>query len=210
MKHIILTLLILSTAYVCLAQTDVGVLYGVRSDISNLLYTENGNALFIQSSTLPVGRRMSLTRGIFVQKKMRYLFSRSEMTYSQNEQRYRLTPLPAYDLPFESISNKYKQIDLALMAGITKYNTRFGVGTVAHVFMRTETDLDRIAAHTRSLGGTSIGFLSSVGIDSGKVHLDMRYENIFRTVGDHIYSGDHMKSIRNKAHTIHMVIAVTI
>lgn len=148
--------------------------------------------------------------GVFGQQKFGYLYGRAELSYTAFTQEYKVRSFVQFGQGPRAVYEDFQMIDFQLMAGLTHNNFRLGVGPVAHILVGHETGLDFISGYNDNLRGLTYGFTTAVGLDAGRFHLDIRYENNFRTVGDHIYYGTRNAGFRNKPHVVNFTLGISI
>lgn len=148
--------------------------------------------------------------GIFGQEKFGFLFARGELAYTNFTQEYRVRSFVQFGQAPRAAFENFQFIDFQLLAGLTHNNFRLGVGPVAHILVGHSTELDFISGYNDNLRAMTYGFTTSVGLDAGRFHLDVRYENNFRTVGDHINYGTRNAGFRNKPHVVNFTLGISI
>ena len=148
--------------------------------------------------------------GVFGQDKFGYLYARGELSYTSFTQEYNVRSFVQFGQAPRDIYESFDFIDFQLMGGLTQNNFRLGVGPVAHILVGHETGLDFISGYNDSLRGITFGFTTAVGLDAGRFHLDVRYENNFRTVGQHINYGTRNSGFRNKPHVVNLTLGISI
>ncbi|MEM9545311.1 MAG: hypothetical protein AAGA77_05025 [Bacteroidota bacterium] len=148
--------------------------------------------------------------GVFGQEKFGYLFARAELAYTNFTQEYDVTSHIQFGQGPRTAFEKFEFIDFQLLAGLTHNNIRIGVGPVAHILAGHRTELDFISGYNDNLRSITYGFTTSVGLDAGRFHLDVRYENNFRTVGDHINYGTRNARFQNKPHVVNFTLGISI
>lgn len=148
--------------------------------------------------------------GVFGQEKFGFLYGRAELAYTNFTQEYRVRSFVQFGQGPRTAYENFQMIDFQLMAGLTHNNFRLGVGPVAHVLIGHSTELDFISGYNENLRGLTYGFTTAVGLDAGRFHLDIRYENNFRTVGDHINYGTRNARFKNKPHVVNFTLGISI
>ena len=148
--------------------------------------------------------------GIFGQEKFGYLYGRAELAYTTFTQEYNVRSFVQFGQAPRNVFERFQMVDFQLMAGLTENNFRVGVGPVAHILVGHSTELDFVSGYNENLRGITYGFTTAVGLDAGHFHLDIRYENNFRTVGDHINYGTRNAGFKNKPHVVNITIGVSI
>lgn len=189
--------------------------FGVKTSIGVTLAPDDKTFVgeifdYINHEVTYKGSNIVKSYGIFGQEKFGYLFGRAELSYTNFTQEYNLRSFVQFGQGPRTIYEKFEFIDFQLMAGLTKENFRFGVGPVAHILVGHNTGLDVISGYNENLRGLTYGFTASVGVDAGRFLLDLRYENNFRTVGEHIYYGTRNARFKSKPHVVNLTLGISI
>lgn len=148
--------------------------------------------------------------GVFYQQKFGWLYLRSELGFTQYQQRYQVRSFVQVANPQQFATDKFQFIDFEVMAGLTKDNFRFGAGPVAHILAGSSTDLGFISGFESKTRPVTYGFLTGIGYDAGHLHLDVKYEIGFRNVGDHLYYVNRMARSTQQAHILSFTVGVTL
>jgi len=156
------------------------------------------------------GSNLVKTFGVFGQEKFGYLYARGELAYTTFTQEYNVRSFVQFGQGPRTVYENFQFIDFQLMGGLTHNNIRLGVGPVAHILAGHSTELDFISGYRENIRGITYGFTTAIGLDAGRFHLDVRYENNFRTVGDHIYYGTRNARFLNKPHVVNFTLGISI
>ena len=212
MKNSILTLfLILGIGSAIHAQRDFGIKTSIGVSLAPDETTYAGEVFdYINHEINYKGTNIIKSVGIFGQEKFGFLYGRAELAYTTFTQEYNVRSFVQFGQIPRTAYEKFQFVDFQLMAGITQNNVRLGVGPVAHILVGHDTELDFISGYNENLRGITYGFTTAVGIDAGRFSLDVRYENNFRTVGDHINYGTRNARFKNKPHVVNITIGVSI
>lgn len=136
--------------------------------------------------------------GVFTQSNMGFLFFQSEALYSQHSTQFQVESYINDDIDGQVLSEEYKNLDLNIVAGVNKKNWRFGLGPKFHINLDVTSNLDQLAFYTEKRKSITQGFQGLVGYNFGRLHIDVRYERDFSTVGNHIYFDDEKAAFTNK------------
>lgn len=156
------------------------------------------------------GSNLVKSYGVFGQEKFGFLYARAELAFTHFTQEYNVRSFVQFGQAPQNVYENFQFIDFQLMGGITHENLRLGVGPVAHILAGHSTELDFISGYSDNLRGVTYGFTTAIGLDAGRFHLDLRYENNFRTVGDHINYGTRNSGFDNKPHVVNFTIGISI
>ncbi len=189
--------------------------FGIKSSVGVTLApnekTFAGEAFdYINHEVTYKGSNLVKSIGVFGQERFGYLYGRAELSYTSFTQEYNVRSFVQFGQAPRNVFEKFEFIDFQLMAGLTHRNLRLGVGPVAHILAGHSTELDFISGYSDNLRKITYGFTTAVGLDAGRFHLDLRYENNFRTVGDHINYGTRNSGFKNKPHVVNFTIGISI
>jgi len=194
---------------------DAQRVFGIKSSVGVTLApderTFSGEIFdYINHEVTYKGSNLVKSLGIFGQEKFGYLFARAELSYTDFTQEYNVRSFVQFGQGPRTAYEKFQFIDFQLLGGLTHNNFRLGVGPVAHILAGHETELDFISGYSDNLRSITYGFTTTVGLDAGRFHLDLRYENNFRTVGDHINYGTRNSRFKNKPHVVNFTLGISI
>jgi len=156
------------------------------------------------------GSNLVKSIGVFGQEKFGYLYARAELSYTNFTQEYNVRSFVQFGQAPRNVYESFDFIDFQLMGGLTHKNLRFGVGPVAHILAGHDTELDFISGYSDNHRSITYGFTTAIGLDAGRFHLDLRYENNFRTVGEHINYGTRNSGFKNKPHVVNFTLGISI
>jgi hypothetical protein len=212
MKNSILTLFILLGIGTAVnAQRDFGFKTSIGVSLAPDETTYAGEVFdYINHEIKYKGTNIIKSVGVFGQEKFGYLYGRAELAYTTFTQEYNVRSFVQFGQIPRNVFEKFQFVDFQLMAGISQNNIRLGVGPVAHILVGHDTGLDFVSGYNDNLRGITYGFTTAVGLDAGRFHLDLRYENNFRTVGDHINYGTRNARFKNKPHTVNITLGISI
>ena len=189
--------------------------FGAKISVGKMMASEEttyvGNPFdFINHEVNYEGSNAVKNIGLFYQQKFGYLFLRSELGFTQYQQRYQVRSFVQVADPQQYATDKFQFVDFQVMAGLNADNFRFGAGPVAHIMAGNSTDLGFISGFESKTRPVTYGFVTGVGYDAGHLHLDVRYEIGFRNVGDHLYYVNRMARSTQKAHILSFTVGVSI
>ena len=193
------------------AQTNLGVVTSLGYSLASEEVSFSADEFsFINHEVTYEKSNLVQSYGIFAQQKIGFLFARTELAYTRFKQEYTIKSYETFgQLPVTRYET-FEFIDFRVMAGLNRNNARLGVGPVAHILVGNDDNLDFITNYNERHRGLTFGFLFTAGIDAGRLHIDLRFENNFRTVGDHIYFGARSAEFKNKPNVVQLVVAVSI
>lgn len=208
-------ILIVFAAILCFATTQAQTAFGLKSSVGVTLApqesTYSGEIFdYINHEVTYKGSNIVKSIGVFGQKKFGYLYGRAELSYTNYKQEYDVRSFVQFGQGSQKLFEKFDFVDFQLMAGITHNNIRIGVGPVAHILVANEPVLDFISGAQFKTRTLTYGFTTAVGLDAGRFHIDIRYENNFRTVGDHIFYGERDADFKAKPHVVNLTLGISI
>jgi hypothetical protein len=211
MKKIFLALaVIFSFSLVSNAQVALGVKTSVGVSLAPNETTYSGQVFdYINHEVTYKGSNIVKSIGVFGQQKFGYLFGRAELSYTTFTQEYDVRSFVQFGQGTQNVFERYDFIDFQLLAGLTHENLRFGVGPVAHILVGYSPALDFISGYSDNNRAITYGFTTSVGVDAGMFSIDVRYENNFRTIGQHISYGDRNSGFESKPHVVNITLGVS-
>ncbi|MDF1696471.1 MAG: hypothetical protein P1U56_11585 [Saprospiraceae bacterium] len=200
---------------ICLGAGINAQVFGVKTSIGvSLAQNETtfaGEAFdYINHEIRYQGTNIVKSIGVFGQEKFGYLYGRAELSYTNFKQEYRVRSFVQFGQGPRTVFEEFQFIDFQLMAGLTHNNFRFGVGPVAHILVGNETGLDFISGYNENHRSLTYGLTTAVGLDAGRFFLDVRYENNFRTLGEHINYGTRNSGFDNKPHIVNLTLGISI
>lgn len=133
--------------------------------------------------------------GIFAQKHAGFLYYQSSLSYTYFKSNYDVKSYDNRNFNPE-MSEKFHYIDFNVSGGLLINNFRLGVGPVVHFLGGYASDLEVIPEYNNRIKKVTFGFTSGVGYNFGNIFVDLKYENSFRSIGDHIYYGPRKSSFK--------------
>jgi len=135
------------------------------------------------------------TAGLYAHKKAGYLFYQGNLSLTTYGVNYNVKSYDNRKFPSE-MSERFYYTDLHLMGGLMIEKVRIGVGPMIHILLHDESELEIIPEYSNRIKSHTFGFVIGAGYNVKNVFLDLKFENSFRTVGDHIYYGDIKSSFK--------------
>ncbi|MFT4534226.1 MAG: hypothetical protein ACI9P5_001584 [Saprospiraceae bacterium] len=212
MKKILFTF----TAIFCFALvSNAQIALGVKTSLGVTLApnetTYSGEVFdYINHEITYKGSNIVKSYGLFAQQKFGFLYGRAELSYSNYAQEYKVRSFVQFGQGSKTVYEKYDFIDFQLMAGVTHENIRLGVGPVAHILAGYTPALDFISGYSDNNRAITYGFTTALGLDAGRFHIDVRYENNFKTVGQHINYGTRDADFQAKPHVVNLTLGISI
>lgn len=189
------------------AQTKFGVKtsFGLIPHRSESVYASNASDYVTHQITFDAASPV-YSGGFFVKKVMGWTYFQMDAMYSSYGLDYQLSQFGNRAINNKIVTEKFKNIDLVINAGITSDNLRLGFGPVFHIVADHDSAFDEIPNYNERLGSVTYGFSGAVGYDLGNLSFDVRYENALTTIGDHIYFGEARSKFSTGANQITLSI----
>jgi len=145
--------------------------------------------------------------GLFTQSKMGYLFFQSELLYNSYTTSYNVRSL-IDDSNNPDLVETNKNVNLNLIAGITKKNIRLGVGPVFSYSIDFDSPLAAYNFYLEKDRRLKNGFQGILGYNFGMFHVDLNYITQFNKVGDHISYGSDEDAFDSKVSSLGVSVGV--
>lgn len=154
-----------------------------------------------------------LSLGVFSQHDFGWLWLQNEILYTSFSQDFTIKSYIESDelINFDTQVEKNKYLDISIMSGLRFEKFRYGVGPVFHLFGDVESDLTSYDFYRQDIRRVTAGFQAGIGYDFKHVHIDFKYESVFRAAGDHIEFNDgRIVKFRQKPQVISLGIGFSI
>ncbi len=135
----------------------------------NFIETQNGQAL-----------------GLFYNKQFDFLFFQIDILYNRYQSIYKIDFLQESGVGPEFATEKFRNIDLALVAGYRFKNFDISIGPVMHRKMDFESQLSKFSFFTDRSKTLNMGFQFGLGYTWGPLRIETRIEDMFAKPGSHI------------------------
>ncbi len=135
------------------------------------------------------------TFGMYAHKKAGYLFYQGNLSFTTYGVNYTVKSYDNRKFP-PNMSERFYYTDMHLMGGLMIEKVRIGVGPMIHILLHDESELEIIPEYNNRIKSHTFGFVIGAGYQVKNIYLDLKFENSFRTVGDHIYYGDIKSSFK--------------
>ena len=84
------------------------------------------------------------------------------------------------------IEKANQNLDIPVMLGLKLGAFRIQGGPVAHMFLNSKSELDDIEGFDLNFDEWTYGYQAGLGLDLGKLMIDVKYEGNFNKLGDQI------------------------
>ncbi|MBK9257777.1 MAG: hypothetical protein IPM42_20150 [Saprospiraceae bacterium] len=154
--------------------------------------------------------RLMHSYGLFAQKKAGYLFGQADLLYSNYGMSFDVLSFSSDEIPGRIMSENFHYADLQILGGLTGNGFRIGVGPVVHILAGHNTELDQLEQYVEKLRKVSFGFSGMIGYEVGAFTFDLKYENAFRTLGDHVWYGNRKSRFIQTPNSLTLSVAVAL
>ncbi len=213
MKQLIGSLILFFVLGTSFAQSSFGVKLNYSSDISSageLSYI--GANQDVPSYQLEfVNSKPSFSAGLYHQYRAGYLYSQSELLVRKSTLEFQSTSFND-DINANGLFEENSTfIDIPVMGGVYVKGFTLGVGPIFHFLVNHESQLEDLSYYNKSNRTLSSGFQAMIGFDLKNLHFDIRYENTFNTVGQHItYANNKASGFKTNPNVLTLGVAYTL
>ena len=124
--------------------------------------------------------------GVFMRLKFGHFYIQPEGLFSSSSSTFNVNSLNIRNV-VDSIRNvKLQNLDIPVMLGFKFGTLRLNAGPVGHLFLASSDDLVNLNSYSAQFSKLKWGYQAGIGLDFGKVGLDLRYEGNFSQYGDQI------------------------
>lgn len=148
--------------------------------------------------------------GLFAQKKIGYLWVEGDLMYSTYGNEFEVKSYLTAEIPVDYYEERFHYIDFQVLGGIHANNFRVGVGPVIHMLVSHKNGLVLPDVYNARPRGLSYGFSGNIGYDWDRLKFDVKFENAFRSVGDHIYYGERQSKFKGTPDMITFSVGISI
>jgi hypothetical protein len=128
--------------------------------------------------------------GLWMRVRWDNFFIQPEVLFNSNKVTYRLRDLRTQVVLRDSIAETFQRLDIPIMFGTRLSALRISAGPVAHYNLKTTSELTAVRSDYKAkLNQLTWGYQAGLGLDFGRLGIDIRYEGNFSNFGDHITVG---------------------
>ena len=162
--------------------------FGLRGGISSMDIEPNQLLISdrdgLDEFTLAVqDAKFGIHAGIFAKIPVGPIFIQPEILFNSNKVTF------TQDNVDGILTEKYQYLDIPVMAGIQLGPIKPQFGLVGHVFIDSMSGL-QIEDYQQDFNSLTIGWQGGLGLELGKILVDLKYEGNFSKFGNHITVGD--------------------
>jgi hypothetical protein len=173
-KSVILLIMILMTSSLAFSQVRFGISGGINSSKMNSSTEVNTGDYKI---TCPNYSLIGYHVGLVSQIKLFSFFIQPELLYSSIHNDLEVYSLNSAN-PNEAtaVTQKINRIDIPVMVGFKLKILKLEAGPIASFVLSNNSDLQSITEYDMQWNNATIGYQAGIGLDVGKMALDVRYE----------------------------------
>jgi hypothetical protein len=170
---------------------------GIAAIIAGAEITEVGDEEQVFTHEVKfTGASPSYQAGFFFNKKFNSIFFQSDLLYNHYSMNYLVRSSIYTDIPNEEVGENFHYIDFGLRAGLTANGFSLGWGPTWHRLVGYSAALSFIPRYNDKPRKNSYGFVGFLMYEYEQLVVEIKYENTFRTIGDHIYYGNSKSKFR--------------
>ena len=193
MKKLMIVFLCLSMAQVAVqAQIKYGLKIGISTpdikpaDIDSVIYKKSSS----ESLKLKVNdANYGFNIGGWVRLKIGAIYLQPEVIFNTSKVQYKLTRKNGSFMTDSLLSERFNNLDIPILLGFKLGSFRVNGGPIAHIHLNGNNDLEQLTDYKSNFQSATWGYQAGIGLDFGKLGLDLRYEGNFNNFGDHITFG---------------------
>ncbi len=178
---------ILLTTEASVAQVRPGIKFGASTpDITpkDILVTlpsgENYYKIAVQDA------RYGVHGGAFVQVQIGGFFFQPEVLFNSSSTDYRVDSIFTPGGGSDVFRDSYRQLDFPLILGLKTGPVRLGGGPIGHLHLSDDSGFDKYPDFNALVKDLTWGWQAGVGLDLWKIHIDVRFEGNFSSLGEEI------------------------
>jgi len=213
MRNTIVLMAMLCTTTIASAQFQLGIKgnynYVTASESSkNLSITEPLEVLDLKYQS----SKSQFSYGVSMYNEKDIIFMNADVLYRKTSQNYRLDNLISEfkrNNAVKQFSYNRTDISIPISAGIKLHNIKIGAGPVMNYMISSDDNLEGIENISSKESKLQMGFQMVLGyVISDRIHVDLRRELAFSSLGDNYnYAGEKIE-MRNSPHSISLGIGI--
>ena len=192
MKKLMILFLCITMAQAAVqAQVKYGLKVGVSTpdikpaDVAALRFKSGTDSFSLKVNDANYGFHV----GGWVRLKLGSVFLQPEVLFNSAKVEYSLKKVSGTALVDTLRSERFNNLDIPILVGFKLGSFRVNGGPVAHIHLNGSSDLSSMADYKANFQTATWGYQAGIGLDFGKLGIDLRYEGNFNKFGDHITFG---------------------
>lgn len=198
MKHLLLVSILFFSAAAARAQFAFGIKGGFQTlttSPDDITIGDGENAFNFGVDDIKFGTQFGAWARIG-----RTVFIQPELVFNSNRTDFRIGETSAGDIVK---SEKYQNLDIPILVGITAGPVRLHGGPVGHYFLNSSSELTDFDGYAERWKQFTWGWQAGLAIGTGRFSADIRYEGNFNKFGDHVtFFGDKYQFSNNPARLV--------
>lgn len=128
--------------------------------------------------------------GLFARLKVSHFYVQPEVLFSSSSSTYNTSSLNTHNI-IDSVRNEsFRNLDFPVMLGFKFGTLRLNAGPVGHYYLSSTDQLINLSGYSANFSKFTWGYQAGIGLDFGRIGLDLRYEGNFNNYGDYITFGN--------------------
>lgn len=192
MKKLMILLLCLTMAQAAVqAQIKYGLKIGISTpdikpaDVMALRFKSGADSFSLKVNDANYG----FHAGGWVRLKLGSIYLQPEVLFNSSKVQYNVNKLKGTALTDSLRSERFNNLDIPILIGFKLGSFRINAGPVGHIHLSSSSELSELADYKASFQSATWGYQAGIGLDFGKLGLDLRYEGNFNKFGEHITFG---------------------
>jgi Outer membrane protein beta-barrel domain len=189
MKRILVFAVCLTLTHICLqAQT---VKYGIKLGISTPeIKRASSTSISTDSLLLEIqDAGYGFHGGGWVRLKFGGFMFQPEILFNSSKTTYDAKALKGAAILDTLKSESFKNLDFPLLLGFKVSSLRLNAGPVGHYHLSSTSELGELKSYSEKYKSLTWGYQAGLGLDFGRLGIDIRYEGNFDKYGEHIMIG---------------------
>jgi hypothetical protein len=200
MKKLMILFVCLTMAQAAVqAQIKYGIKLGISTpdikpaDVTALRFKSGTDSFTLKVNDANYGFHV----GGWVRLKLGGIYLQPEVLYNSAKVEYKLNKLGAVTSE-DSLTQRFSNLDVPIMVGFKLGSFRVNGGPVAHIHLGSNDGLAELKDYKASFQSATWGYQAGIGLDFGKLGIDLRYEGNFNNFGQHITFGGNQYEFTKK------------
>ena len=209
MKKVIMVVLLVGLCTLNYAQIEFGVKAGMSSfDLASrgIDFNKGRDIFKLQFQNADYGHHF----GAYVRGTVLGIFVEPSLIFNSNRINYRLEEYSERGIFEKILSERYFNMTLPVVAGVKMGLFRFYGGPVANIHIAKTSDLWDISGYSDKIKTATYGYQGGIGVNLGKIRIDLGYEGNLSNFGDHITIDGNRYEFHDKASRVMLTLGYKI
>jgi hypothetical protein len=197
-RYILISVFLFSFFMLSFSQFHIGI----RGGINTNYFKENETTVDNLRIIVPKDQTMGFHFGVVTQLQVSDFFVQPELNFSSNRNDIIIVNLNPLN-PVEELENhRFNKLNLPLMVGYKFNSFKLQLGPVGSVLISSKADLLEDRNIKQNLKSLMYGYQAGIGLDIGKLALDLKYEGNLSRLGDGLTIGGNDVKFDQRANQI--------